>query len=363
VQVQGVIVFLALVIALCTYAFFFLPAPTPKAKPVPIQPPRAIDYSASCLQLHEKVRELFFSLGVKDRDFTVLSQHPLYERGKKWRFVEVLVSLPRRVGLPGATAELLKTLEGFEVTVTPKPRGQEISVRVQGKPTYLVLMTAKPPALAIIIDDIGESLELTRAFLDVGVPLTLSILPNLPHSQDSERLVHERGFEAMLHLPMEPKDRSGHDPGEGAIRLTMEQDQVHAAVHDALAGFHYLKGVNNHMGSCVTEEARITGLILGTLKPTGLYFIDSRTSPRSRAYSVAQELGIPSAANELFIDNDRRVDSCKKMIEKALAKAKAHGQCIVIGHPRESTCRALKEMVSRIKEEGVALVFASELTS
>lgn len=362
-QVQGVMVFLALVIALCTYAFYFLPAPTPKGKPAPIHPPRAIDFSPSCVQVHERVRDFFFSLGVRDRDFTILSQHPLYEQGGEWRFFKVLVSLPRKVGLPRATEELLRVLEGFEVSATPKPHGQEVSVRIHGKPAYLVVMTAKPPALAIIIDDIGESLELTRAFLDLGIPLTLSILPFRSYSQESARMVYERGYEAMLHLPMEPKDCSHHDPGQGAIRLTMEQPEVWRAVHAALAEVRYIKGVNNHMGSRITEEERITRFVLEALQPTGLYFIDSRTSPRSIAYAVAQNLGIPSAASELFIDNDRQVEGCKKMIGKALAKATLHGQCIVIGHPRESTCLALKEMVPRINEAGVALVFVSELTS
>lgn len=364
VQVQGLIVFLALVIAVCTYAFCFLPSPPPKGAPVPTYPPRRdLDHSVSCLQVHEKVRGFFVSCGVKDRDFTILAQHPVYEGSEKWLFIKALVSLPRTVSLSRATEELLTALRGFEVSVTPGTRGQEVLVRVQGKPACVVVLTGKPPALAIIIDDIGENLELTRAFLNLGIPLTLSLLPFRPHSQESARLVYERGYEAMLHLPMEPKNCSDHNPGQGAIRLKMKQEEVQAAVHAALAEFPYIKGVNNHMGSRITEEERTTRLVLEALQPTGLYFIDSRTSSRSIAHAVAQDLGIPSAASELFIDNDRQVEHCKKMIEKALAKAKAHGRCIVIGHPRETTCRALKEMVPRINEAGVSLVFASELTS
>lgn len=364
VRVQGLIVFLALVIAVCAYAFYFLPSPPRKGTPSPRRPPqRYVDHSALCLQVHEKVRGYFVSRGTKERDFTILAQHPVYGRGEKWLFIKVLVSLPRTLTLSQAKGELVEALQGLETEVVPSTHGQDISVRVHGRPIYLVMMSVKPPALAIIIDDIGENLELTRAFLDLGVPLTFSILPFRSHSQACAKLVHERGYEMMLHLPMEPKKCSEHDPGQGAIRLTMAQPEIHAAVDAALAECPDCKGVNNHMGSRITEQERATRFVLEALQSTGLYFIDSRTSPRSIAFAIAQELGIPSAASELFIDNEREVEYCKKMIEKALAKAKVQGRCIVIGHPRENTCRALREMVPDINESGVALVFASELTS
>jgi polysaccharide deacetylase 2 family uncharacterized protein YibQ len=97
------------------------------------------------------------------------------------------------------------------------------------------------------------------------------------------------------------------------------------------------------------------------LKPLGLYFIDSRTSSQSVAYELAQKMEMPSGKNALFIDNEPEVEYCKDFIDKAIHRVKTEGSGIVIGHPRETTLHALREMNHRIEEEGIYLVFVSDL--
>ena len=50
-----------------------------------------------------------------------------------------------------------------------------------------------PARLAIVIDDLGYTLEATQRFLALGYPLTYSILPDVPHAQESAALVHAAG--------------------------------------------------------------------------------------------------------------------------------------------------------------------------
>src|SRR5437016_5354705 len=47
---------------------------------------------------------------------------------------------------------------------------------------------AKKARLAIILDDWGENLALTKDVLDIGRPLTLSIIPHLKHSKEIAEL-------------------------------------------------------------------------------------------------------------------------------------------------------------------------------
>ncbi len=65
--------------------------------------------------------------------------------------------------------------------------------------------------LAIIIDDAGYSLRELQAFLDLPVPLTVAVLPNLPHSTEAARRVLAAGKDLILHCPMEPT--GGENPG------------------------------------------------------------------------------------------------------------------------------------------------------
>ena len=165
----------------------------------------------------------------------------------------------------------------------------------------------------------------------------------------------------MLHLPMEPSNPSAHNPGEGAIFTDMDEKQIAAIITTHLQGFRYIKGVNNHMGSRATEDEKTMTAVLKTLRAHGLYFVDSLTTPRSKAYAIAQKMNVPSGKRAIFMDNEPEVNYSKNFIAKAIKQAKQGGEAIMIGHPRETTLAALKEMTPRLKAEGISLVFVSEL--
>ena len=67
--------------------------------------------------------------------------------------------------------------------------------------------------LAVILDDAGYSLEELQPFLDLPGPLTVAVLPNLPHSAEAARRVLAAGKDLILHCPMEAD--GGEDPGPG----------------------------------------------------------------------------------------------------------------------------------------------------
>jgi polysaccharide deacetylase 2 family uncharacterized protein YibQ len=115
------------------------------------------------------------------------------------------------------------------------------------------------------------------------------------------------------------------------------------------------------MGSRATEDEKTMRAVLKTLKPTGLYFVDSHTSSQSIAFRMAREMGIPSGENMLFIDNEPEVNYSKNFIDKAIRQVINRGQGIIIGHPRQTTLEALKEMTPKLKNEGISLVFVSTL--
>src|SRR5258708_22091242 len=56
--------------------------------------------------------------------------------------------------------------------------------------------------LAIIIDDLGYDPASADAVFALPFPLTVSVLPGLPHSADVDAEAKRRGYQVMLHLPM-----------------------------------------------------------------------------------------------------------------------------------------------------------------
>jgi hypothetical protein len=121
-------------------------------------------------------------------------------------------------------------------------------------------------------------------------------------------------------------------------------------------------GVNNHMGSRLTEDEEVMRLILTMLKERRLFFLDSYTSPRSVVSEVARELGIPTASRHVFLDHEPEgADYVAAQMDRLVAVARRHGEAIGIGHPRPSTIAALQEHLPKLAEAGITVVPLSTL--
>src|SRR3989304_8897371 len=134
--------------------------------------------------------------------------------------------------------------------------------------------------VAIVIDDMGYDKKIFKKFVDLGIPLTFSILPGQRFSTGIAKEARSLNYEVMLHLPMEPRNPN-NNPGNGTIVIHMSQDEILRQLSEDIESVPYIAGVNNHMGSLLTENQDVMNIILEDLHKRGLFFIDSRPPPRS----------------------------------------------------------------------------------
>jgi polysaccharide deacetylase 2 family uncharacterized protein YibQ len=217
------------------------------------------------------------------------------------------------------------------------------------------------PRLALIIDDGGYNIEVLREILKTGRPLTLAILPESPHAREAAQWAHRGGAEVMLHLPMEPKEGQPAQLEKDTILAGMSEERVQKIFREGRQHVPYARGVNNHMGSKATEDPEVMGTLMRILREEHLYFIDSHTSAHTVGPRMAREAGVPYAQNEKFIDLGKNLPEIKEALRSAMAKAKQEGKAVAIGHPQLLTARAIREMIPEIENEGIRLVFASEV--
>jgi hypothetical protein len=184
--------------------------------------------------------------------------------------------------------------------------------------------------LALIIDDAGYSLEELQPFLDLPMPLTVAVLPNLPHSTESARRVLAAGKDLILHCPMEPA--AGLDPGPGAIFTGQSPEKIRQLLDADFASVPGALGMNNHMGSKATADDAVMSVVLQYLQSRGRIFVDSRTTADTAGPRVAQSLGMPILQRDVFIDNDTDEGSITGSFDKGVAEARARGSAIAIGH-------------------------------
>lgn len=216
------------------------------------------------------------------------------------------------------------------------------------------------PRLAIILDDLGQDYGAAEAIFALPYPLTISVLPDNPHSVDIAEEARRRGFEVMLHLPMESVSQRHAESNE--LRPGMSQRQVSALVDGFIAAVPGVAGVNNHQGSESTANPALMNELMPVLREHKLFYIDSRTTAATVAFDAARHAGVPAAyRNVPFLDDVAEVGAVSRQLRLALREAREKNDAVAIGHPHPATLKALREVLPEAKAQGVRLVYASEL--
>src|SRR5580658_2117166 len=70
-------------------------------------------------------------------------------------------------------------------------------------PTSTPAANAQGPQLALIVDDCGQWIATERGFVALEIPLTLSVLPDVPYTSIIATEASNARKGVMLHLPME----------------------------------------------------------------------------------------------------------------------------------------------------------------
>ncbi|MCW5736869.1 MAG: divergent polysaccharide deacetylase family protein [Enhydrobacter sp.] len=209
------------------------------------------------------------------------------------------------------------------------------------------------PLIAIVIDDVGLDRPRSKLAWELPGPLTMSFLPYARDVRDQAKAARARGHELMLHMPMEPSGRA--DPGPNALLVSLTDAELKRRATMALDSFDGYVGVNNHMGSRFTTFKPGMENVLRQFKARGLLFLDSRTSPQSVGDQLAQELGVPSVARHVFLDDDESLDAIRRRLAETEVVARRQGFAVAIGHPHEATIQALVEWLPTVAAKGFVL--------
>jgi len=303
----------------------------------------------------------------------VLEQHhPEQKDGRTWE----MFFKKFRMG-PGAsladmeqTWKNLSASSGFKVWQSTlqdqeRPRAKILDLQL-GTPEFathhLVFIQPLNPQVALIIDDMGyDGGERTERLLNLGVTVNLSVIPGTPHGQKVAEMAYQRGDLVMLHMPMEPLAYPKEDPGPWGVYVRQGDDEIKDKVEKALAWVPHAEGFNNHMGSRATADRRVMEAALSVAQQHGIFFVDSLTDSKSVAHTVAQEMKIPCAVRDVFLDDEAKEVNVEKRMAELERKAKKKGYAVAIGHPRPATVTALEKMVPQLVKDGIEFVAVREL--
>lgn len=214
------------------------------------------------------------------------------------------------------------------------------------------------PGIVLVIDDVGDNLPLGRAAVELPAPLNIAFLPHSPYGAELARKAHNRGQEVMLHAPM--SNHTDFPLGPGGLTADMDRNQFLATLRANLDSIPHVRGVNNHMGSYLTELPLPMGWLMNELKQRQLYFIDSRTTVRTVAEQQAARHRLPHLRRHVFLDNVRSEAAIARQFEQLLAEARERGLAVGIGHPYPETLTFLRRHLGALTLRGYRLVTASQ---
>ncbi|HYW02624.1 MAG TPA: divergent polysaccharide deacetylase family protein [Gammaproteobacteria bacterium] len=209
--------------------------------------------------------------------------------------------------------------------------------------------------VSIIIDDLGQDLGPGEQAVSLPGPVACAFLPDLPHTRQLADRAWRNGKEVMLHLPLEAiRDLP---LGPGGITLDMGPVQFRHTVRRDLGAVPHVEGVNNHEGSLMTRNPGDMAWLMQVLRRHGhLFFVDSRTTPKSVAAMVAGEWDIPHTSRNVFLDDVRTRKAIAAQFRRLITLARRDGVAVAIAHPYPQTLKFLRWALPALARQHIRLI-------
>jgi hypothetical protein len=215
--------------------------------------------------------------------------------------------------------------------------------------------------IAIIIDDLGYGLQSGQRAIDLPGPVSYAVLPATPRAKMLAEMIHERGKEVLLHLPLQSATgQLENDPGH--LGLDMSRQQFAASFAANFLSVPHITGVNNHRGSLLTRHPGHMAWLMEEIKSRGsLYFVDSFTTHESVALRLAEESGVPAVKRDVFLDPDLEPGTLEREFARLKKLARERGFAVGIGHPYPATLELLEREIPSLADEGYELISIGRL--
>lgn len=219
-------------------------------------------------------------------------------------------------------------------------------------------MSANSADIVLIIDDMGNTRRDAEAF-SLPSEVTFSILPHTPLSKKFAQRALTQNRDIMLHIPME--SLAGNRLGPGALTSSMHPHLLRETLEEAIDSVPNAIGVNNHMGSKLTQLTLPMRTTMDVLFERNLFFVDSKTTRYSKAINIAEQKGVLHVSRHIFLDHFAESKHIDNQFKRLVRIAKKYGTAIGIGHPYPQTVNYLKSSLPLLSDENVRLIPISKV--
>lgn len=213
------------------------------------------------------------------------------------------------------------------------------------------------PQITIIITDIGLSLNNSNEAINtLPGQVGLALSPYARNIQSWMDKVRKTNHEGFLMIPTEPLNYPNNDPGPHTLMTNDGPINNLAKLDWLLSQVTGYVGVINHMGSKFTTSEEALTPILTELQNRNLMFVDSRSTRFSVASQIAQNLGMPSAKNNRYIDNVLTSVEIQKHLGELEKTAVRLGTALGLARAIPLSINEISEWAGTLANKGIELV-------
>lgn len=211
--------------------------------------------------------------------------------------------------------------------------------------------------IAIVITDMGLRARNTRhAIAELPPEVTFAFSPYASNLIEWGMEARRTGHEILVMVPMEPENYPQNDPGPFTLLASSPTRENVNLLKTSLGRLTGYVGIINHMGSRFTAAADSLRPVLDELQRRGLMMVDSRASQYSRAVNMSRAIGLPSAYNNRYVDDDLAPEAINAELAELEQYAQTVGSAVGVAHNYPVTINAVKRWATTLEERGFILV-------
>ncbi|MBN1622548.1 MAG: divergent polysaccharide deacetylase family protein [Endomicrobiales bacterium] len=330
--------------------------------------------TSKSVKLDSGLTYIFLNNGISDADILAQSRQEKVSGISIWVEYYKEIKLPEKIDVSKLLKQIKKLVVDEELDYSEKGNvSLVLTVEIRDEDKLFSKIVFFPPGyekqslktsqkrVAIVIDDLGYKKDISD-FLNLGIPITFAILPREMYSKHNAKELKDKNMPYILHLPLEPEKYPEADPGPYALLIKMNDKEIKKIFKENLESVPGVVGVSNHMGSKFSADEKKMRVLLNSVKASGLFYLDSYTTHKSKAKKVADDIGLKCIENEVFLDLEDTPEYMKKQFDKLIRKVEKEGECIAIGHiQRKNMVPVLKDYIPKFRKNNIEFVYLTDL--
>jgi len=297
-------------------------------------------------QTEKKINSYKKTLTTLEQKINKLSKE--IEKSKKSQTFHKTAQNNKKIIPPIYPQKNSEIIDYLEASKNQKPQKHTESVNKKIK--------TNKPKLVIIIDDVAFRHEV-QMIKSIPYKITPSFFPATKRHPNTP--IYAKSFkDYMVHVPMQAMHYAHPEPN--TMNINWSYAQIKSRIDEIKKEFPKAKFINNHTGSKFTSNLQSMNYLFLALKDDNLGFVDSKTTPYSKAKIVERIYKIPLFQRDIFLDNEIDSSYIKNQLKKAIKIAKRRGYAIAIGHPHKTTLETIKNSKNLLKQ--VDVIYIDELS-